>query len=123
METPAPNQQLIKKAATVLVPKIKGYKFQNVQNILQSDFPTDTGITDTKMAALSVACSLPEKTEQDKQNNRTLLVTILQQNPNINHKDSLNRTPLHHACNIGNETAVELLIEYGFKNPHEALNG
>ena len=30
---------------------------------------------------------------------------------------------MHHAANIGNETAVELLIEYGFKNPHEALNG
>ena len=37
--------------------------------------------------------------------------------------DSFLRTPLIHAANIGNETAVELLIEYGVNNPHEALNG
>ena len=48
-------------------------------------------------------------------------MVILEQGANINQKDSFNRTPLHHAANGGNETAVELLIEHGLTNPQ--LNG
>ena len=65
------------------------------------------------MSALSLACSLNEVTDEDKKNNAELLDVILKQGANINYKDSFNRTPLHHAANSGNETAVEMLIAAG----------
>ena len=75
------------------------------------------------MSALAVACSFTEPNEEIKKLNHTLLIAILQCNPNINLPDKIGRTPLMHAANAGNETAVELLIQYGYKNPHQALNG
>ena len=60
------TQQLIRKAAIVLNPKIKKYKFDEVQNILECEFPIDTEVTDTKMSALSLACTLQDDTDQLK---------------------------------------------------------
>ena len=57
------DQDLIKRAAMVLNPKIKRYKYDEIDEILNSEFPIDYPVTDTKMPCLSLACSLPEKTE------------------------------------------------------------
>ena len=40
-------QQLITKAAMVLSAKIKKHKVKEVQDVLNSEFPVDHGITDT----------------------------------------------------------------------------
>ena len=53
---------LVKKAAIVINPKIKRYKFGEIDEILNSEFPIDYPVTDTRMPCLSLACSLPEKT-------------------------------------------------------------
>jgi hypothetical protein len=54
--------ELINKAAIVLNPNIKRYKYDKINEILNSEFPVDYPITDTRMSALSLACSLPEPT-------------------------------------------------------------
>ena len=36
---------------------------------------------------------------------------ILEKEPNLNHVDRFERTPLHHACNAGNFEAVKCLLE------------
>ena len=54
--------ELINKAAIVLNPNIKRYKYDKINEILNSEFPIDHPITDTKMSALCLACSLPEPT-------------------------------------------------------------
>ena len=56
------DPELIKKAALVINPKIKRYKYDEVDEILNSEFPIDYPITDSRMPCLSLACSLPEKT-------------------------------------------------------------
>ena len=53
---------LVKKAAIVINPKIKRYKYNEIDEILNSEFPIDYPVTDTSMPSLSLACSLPEKT-------------------------------------------------------------
>ena len=53
---------LVKKAAIVINPKIKRYKYAEIDDILNSEFPIDYPVTDTRMPCLSLACSLPEKT-------------------------------------------------------------
>ena len=63
MEPDNNQDELIKKAAQVLNPKIKKYKFNEVNNILKSEFPTDYPITDTKMSPLSHACALLDNME------------------------------------------------------------
>ena len=113
----------MKRAAIVLIPKIKKYKLNEVTNILNSDFPTDYPITDTKMPSLSLACSLSDDTEAHHQMNRKLLEAIFEQSPDINCKDSFERTPLHHACNSGNLTAVCMLLEHSLYKPNPKLNG
>jgi len=107
-----------------LVPKIKKYKFAEVKNILKSEYPTDEPITDTNMSALCFACALPDTSPAHNENNRKLIELILEcKNPNINFTDRFGRTPLHHASNSGNLTAVKVLIERGLENPHPKLNG
>ena len=39
-------QELIKKAATYVNPHIKAYNFQEVEDILNSEFPIDYPVTD-----------------------------------------------------------------------------
>ena len=58
------NSELIRRAAMVLNPKMKKYKFNEVSKILESEeYPNDEPITDTHMSALCLACSLPDETE------------------------------------------------------------
>ena len=52
------NNELVKKAAQVINPKIKKYKFDEVNNILSSEFPIDTPVTDTYMPSMSHSASL-----------------------------------------------------------------
>ena len=106
-------QELIAKAAIVLNPNIKRYKYDKINEILNSEFPIDYPITDTQMSALSLACSLPEPTPQHKVHSKKLVDTIFQYGPNLNLKDRFGRTPLHFAARIGNLTAVEELIRRG----------
>tara|TARA_B110000238_G_scaffold141552_1_gene152749 strand:+ start:211 stop:393 length:183 start_codon:yes stop_codon:yes gene_type:complete len=47
----------------VLNPKIKKYKFVEVKNIMECEYPIDTEVTDTKMSALGLACSLNDSDE------------------------------------------------------------
>ena len=57
----------IYRAALVLNPKIKKYKLKEVQNIISSEYPIDTILTDTKMSGLCLACSyVPKDGEDDK---------------------------------------------------------
>ena len=52
------NDGLVRKAALKLNGQIKKYKFENCEMILNSnDYPVDEPLTDTKMNALSLACS------------------------------------------------------------------
>ena len=53
-------QKLIDKAAMVLSAKIKKHKVPEVSDVLNSEFPVDYPITDTRMSALSFTCSLTE---------------------------------------------------------------
>ena len=50
----------------VLSAKIKKHKVKEVQDVLNSEFPVDYPITDTRMSALSFACSLTEKNDAEK---------------------------------------------------------
>lgn len=47
----------------MLNPKIKKYKFVEVKNIMECEYPIDTEVTDTKMSALGLACSLNDSDE------------------------------------------------------------
>ena len=71
----------------MLNPKIKKYKFDGVEEILNSEYPIDFSVTDTQMSAFSLACSLGEKTIQHPPYNQKLLDLIYKYNPNINHTD------------------------------------
>ena len=112
MENPQ-IQQLINKAAMVLSAKIKKHKVKEVQDVLNSEFPVDHGITDTRMSALCFACSMSEKDANEQKRNGEMLNAIFSCNPNLNYCDKFNRTPLHLACISGNNTAVRLLLETG----------
>ena len=58
------NENLIQQAALFLYRNIKGYKFEEVKDILDSaEFEIDTPITDTQMSGFSFACSLPDNSE------------------------------------------------------------
>ena len=95
-------------------PKIKKYKFAEVKNIMECEYPIDTEVTDTKMSALGLACSLndspdlkPDKIDKSfRECNVDLMDLILSQGPNINHVDKFDRTPLHMAAQSGNVTAT-----------------
>ena len=63
------EQDLVKRAAQVLNPKIKKYKLQEIQNILSSEFPVDQPVTDTKMSSLCLASSLSDNTPQKNEMN------------------------------------------------------
>ena len=73
---------------------------------MECEYPIDTEVTDTKMSALGLACSLndsdtecPYKMNKSfRECNITLLDLIISQNPNINHVDKFERTPLHMAA-------------------------
>ena len=54
---------LVRKAALKLNGQIKKYKFENCEMILSSnDYPVDEPVTDTKMSALCLACSISPTT-------------------------------------------------------------
>ena len=76
MDNNAEIQKLIEKAAMVLSAKIKKHKVKEVQDVLSSEFPVDYPITDTRMSALSFACSLTENTAAEKQRNFEMLAAI-----------------------------------------------
>ena len=63
------------------------------------------------MSALSVACSMQDVTFDDKDNNESLLEIIFKHCPDINRKDQMGKTPLHHAAKADNLTAAKFLIE------------
>ena len=91
--------QLVRKAAIVLNQKVRTYKFDEVETILQSEFPIDTAVTDTEMSVLGLACSLNDSDEDDrKQNNQLLIKKILDMKPDINYTDKFQRTALHMAA-------------------------
>ena len=58
MEDTNDKNSLVRKAAQLLNPKIKKYKFKEVNNILESEFPIDEPITDTNMSAICLATTL-----------------------------------------------------------------
>ena len=61
MESAEEIANLVKKAAIVLNSKIRSYKHEDISNILNSgEFPIDTAVTDTKMSALGLACTLTD---------------------------------------------------------------
>ena len=63
MEQPDTDlQELIRKAAIMLNPSIKRYKYDKINEILNSEFPPDFPIGDTEMSSLCLACSMPEPT-------------------------------------------------------------
>ena len=109
----ATQEQLIKKAAIVISPKIKRFKHQEVEEILDSEFPINTPVTDTQMSSISLTCSLPDNTQQHHANILRMLETIWKFNPDINHQDRFLRTPLHFAARTGNNTAVDFLLSMG----------
>ncbi len=90
-------------------PKIKKYKFQEVQNILECEYPIDEPVTDTKMSALCLASALPDD-DSLKEKNKQMLEILLEKNASINYLDKFLRTPLHLAASTGNMTAIELLV-------------
>ena len=106
-------EALIQKAAIVLNPNIKRYKYDKINEILNSEFPINYAITDTKMSSLSLVASMPEPTAQHKVHNKKLIETILWYKPDLNHCDNFGRTALHFAARIGNMTALACLIEVG----------
>ena len=109
----ATQEQLIKKAAIVISPKIKRFKHQEVEEILDSEFPINTPVTDTQMSSLSLTCSLPDNTQAHHANIQKMLETIWKFNPSVNHQDRFLRTPLHFAARTGNQTAVDFLLHHG----------
>ncbi len=110
---PGNLQDQIKMAAFSLGPKIKRYDFDEIQKILDSGFPIDYPVTDTKMPALTAICSLKDNTSQHQEVNADFLRFIFHYNPDINAKDAYNRTPLHLACKSGNLTACTFLFQVG----------
>ena len=58
------------------------------------------------MSPLSVACSLQDLTFEDKQNNEELLEIIFKYSPDVNQKDQMGKTALHHAAKSDNLTAA-----------------
>ena len=44
---------------------------------------------------------------------------ILKYGPDINKRDKFNRTPLHQAAKVGNETAVKILIDIGMPTQND----
>lgn len=54
------------RAAAYLFNYIKHYQFDGINEILNSEFPIDFSITDTDMSALSMTCTMPDRTPQEK---------------------------------------------------------
>ena len=76
-QEPDAETQLLKSAAILLNPKIKTYKFEGIDEILNSDeFPIDFPVTDTQMSSFSYACTFPDGTPQRKAANLKLLQAI-----------------------------------------------
>ena len=90
--------------------KIKKGKYSEVGEIIKSEFPEEHHITDTGLTCLGYACSLPPN-----ENTEAMITTLLSNEmlKVINKPDDFQRTPLHMACNSGNEIAVSLLIQNG----------
>ena len=86
-------------------PKIKKYKFTEVKNIIDCEYPIDEPVTDTKMSALCLASTLPDEGSM-KDKNQQMMEIILEKSPSINYQDKFLRTPLHLAASTGNMTAV-----------------
>ena len=74
----------ISRAAIVLNPKIKKYKFTEVKNIIDCEYPIDEPVTDTKMSALCLASTLPDEGSM-KDKNQQMMEIILEKNPMINY--------------------------------------
>ena len=68
---------LVRKAAIVLNPKIKKYRFDEIKNILECEYPIDTNVTDTKMSALGLSCTLQDDSDELKQNNDKVMQLIM----------------------------------------------
>ena len=74
--------------------KIKKYRFDEIKNILECEYPIDTDVTDTKMSALGLTCTLQDRDDDhdkngqtSKEKNQQLLEIIMSQNPNVNYQD------------------------------------
>ena len=106
-------QNLVKRAALVLFQRVKQYNIQEVDKILNSEYPIGTAVTDTDMDVFSLACSLPDHNNQLKVANLEMLKVINRYKPDYNHADKFKRTPLHHAARASNETAISFLLQSG----------
>ena len=89
---------------------ILNLEFEELQQSLLSH-PINQPITYSQMSPLSVVCSMPDLTFDDKDNNESLLEIIFKHCPDINQKDQMGKTPLHHAAKADNITAAKFLIE------------
>ena len=86
---------------------------QKVSSIINSEFPTDSAITDSGITSIGLAASQIEKEEKYKPHIKRMLETIAAAGPNYNHRDNFGRAPIHYACRVGSETATEFLISTG----------
>ncbi len=66
------------------------------------DYPINTSLTETGLSALAFACSW----STDEQ----VFQIILEQSPDVNHRDSDGQTPLHVAALNKNLTAIKVLL-------------
>ena len=91
--------------------RIKNYKFEEVQEILNSEYPIDYTITDVGLSAFMYACSLPDQTPpQRKQYNLKMLQLIWSFGPDLKRMDKFRRTCLHIAVRANNETALKFIV-------------
>ena len=60
---------------------------------MKSEYPVDEPVTDTRMSALSLACSLTDgENESDKSKlNAELINLIIDKKPNLGHQDKFKR--------------------------------
>lgn len=91
----------MKRNSLILWDAIKRGDLSTIKQILDSNFPIDTPVTDTGMTAFAFACSWSSK--QD------VFTTLLTKRPNVNAPDKSKKTPLHQAALAGNMVALNIL--------------
>jgi len=79
---------------------------QEVNEILNSEFPIDYPVTDTGMSSFHLSCARLDDTDNRKHANTLMAQCILKYAPNLHYQDKFGRTALHHAAKMGNVSAL-----------------